>query len=206
MKKQTMYALLLCAALFLSVDIVPTLSEPALSDTVPLEPPYVFLQSWGNEMGVFHNPGDIAINGERVYVCDTHSNRIQIFDLHGKPLATFGGADSDGDRQLNWPRGIAVEAAPSGNVYVADTENHRIVKFTADGTFLTQWGASWSVGYGQLSFPQGIAVDGDGNVYVADTGNHRIVKFELGGDVPDPVGGAGLRERAVQRASRYRGG
>ncbi len=177
MKKQTICTLLLCAALFLTVGIVPTLSGPTLSDTVPLNPPYVFLQSWGDEIGVFHRPEGIAVSGERIYISDTENNRIQIFDVHGKPLAIFGGMGS-GDGQFNSPSGIAVDG--SGNVYVVDRFNYRIQKFTSDGIFLTKWGSEGSRD-GQFYIPDGIAVDGDGNVYVTERFNNRIQKFTSAG-------------------------
>ena len=54
---------------------------------------YVFLQSWGNEIGVFQSPNGIAVGEDRVYVCDTLNHRIQVFDLYRRPLNAFGGAD-----------------------------------------------------------------------------------------------------------------
>ena len=99
MKRQTIYILLLCVlllgvTLLLAAGIVPLSSRAA----APLDEPYVFLQSWGNEIGVFRGPEGIAVSGDRVYVCDTHGDRIQVFDLCGIPLATFGGAGSGDGR------------------------------------------------------------------------------------------------------------
>jgi DNA-binding beta-propeller fold protein YncE len=173
MTRRTIHVLLLSAALLLSIGSVP--KQP--HTTAPLEAPYVFLQSWGNEIGVFHWPSGIAVSEERVYVCDTEADRIQIFDQHGRPLATFGGFGTK-DGQFLSPSDIAVDA--SGNVYVADKYNNRIQKFTADGTFLTKWGSEGS-GDGQFGWPDGIAVDAGGNVYVADTYNNRIQKFTADG-------------------------
>lgn len=73
--------------------------------------------------------------------------------------------------QLNWPQGIAVDAA--GNVYVADTRGSRIQKFDGQGVILGLWG-SYGSGTGQLNCPRGIAVGPDGRVYVADTENDRM--------------------------------
>ena len=47
--------------------------------------PYVFLQEWGNEVGILHRRESVAIHGGRIYVCDTFSDRIQVLDLHGTP-------------------------------------------------------------------------------------------------------------------------
>ena len=143
MKKQVISTLLLFLPLLLSPGI-----EPILLETAPTsDEPYVFLQSWGNEIGVLHGPSGIAVSEDRVYVCDTAADRIQIFSQHGRPLATFGGPGTK-DGQFSAPYGIAVDA--SGNVYVAEFSNHRIQKFTADATFLTKWGSEGSED-GQLS-------------------------------------------------------
>jgi tripartite motif-containing protein 71 len=112
MSKRTIHILLLCAVFLLPTGIAPLPPNTAAL----LEEPYVFLQSWGNEMGVFHGPTGIAISGDRVYVCDTHSSRIQIFDLHGLTLAAFGEPGS-GDGRFYYPSGIAVDG--SRNVYVS---------------------------------------------------------------------------------------
>jgi hypothetical protein len=81
MGKPPIYALLLCTAFTLPIAIVSRFPKPATS----LNPSYVFLQSWGSEIGVFHYPSGIAVTGNRVYVCDTHSDRVQAFDPYGSP-------------------------------------------------------------------------------------------------------------------------
>jgi len=121
---------------------------------------YVFLDAWGGEIGIFSAPQGIAVGGEWVYVADTDNDRIQIFDVHGRPVAAFGGSGSAAG-QFDSPRGIAVDG--QGNVYVADTDNHRVQKFTVDGSYLTRWG-SYGSGDGQFDAPFGIAVDGQGHV------------------------------------------
>ena len=125
MEQKTLRALLLCVALLLLANIPPGRSVssasskpdasprsvgPLVSQIDPLEahyahlplvprelPSYAFLRSWGNEIGVFHEPKGIAVGGDRVYVCDTSSDRIQVFDLHGLPLMTFGETVSQAD-------------------------------------------------------------------------------------------------------------
>ena len=194
MKRGKICALLLCAALSLCVGARP--APPSLA--APSDESYVFLQSWGNEIGLFDVPTSIAVGGGRVYVCDRNNSLIQVFDVHGRPLAIFG-ESGDGDGQFSLPEGIAVDG--SGNVYVADTGNDRIQKFTADGTYLTQWGGAGS-GDGQFNYPEGIAVDGSGNVYVADRNNHRIQKFTADGTYLTQWGS----ERSADGQSHYPGG
>jgi len=123
MKRRWICTLALCAALLPSTGATLTPSNLG----VPADETYVFLQSWGNEIGVFDSPRSIAIGGGRVYVCDAENHRIQVFDMHGVPLVIFG-TFGTGDGQFHRPEDIAVDG--SGNVYVADTYNQRIQKFT----------------------------------------------------------------------------
>jgi tripartite motif-containing protein 71 len=196
MKEQMVSTLLLCTALSLSyvffqswpneddvrmVNIGPLPTQPrsyrVYLPLVKVSKGYVFLESWGNEIGVFDYPTGIAVSGNRVYVCDTRGDRIQAFDLHGKPLSTLGGKGSS-DGRFRWPTDIGVDG--SGNVYVADSGNHRIQKFTSDGVFITKWGSCGS-GDGQFDWPVDIAVDRSGKVYVSERWNHRVQKFTSDG-------------------------
>jgi hypothetical protein len=186
MAKRAMCTLAFCAVLFCSASIDLTLSDAA----VPHDSSYVFLQSWGNEIGVFHHPMGMAVDGANIYVCDTGGDRIQMFDLHGTPLSTFGELGTE-DGQFYHPRDIAVDG--DGNIYVADTDNHRIQKFTSDGTFLAEWGSEGS-GERQFEYPRGITVDGNGDVYVADAGNYRVQKFTSSGTFLAQWGQLGSRE------------
>src|SRR5574340_849041 len=85
-------------------------------------------------------------------------------------VAKWGPPDLTRDGNVQYPQGIAVDAAGT-RVYVADTGNHRIQKFTSSGDFILTWG-SQGAGDGQFSYPGGVAVDPAGNVYVVDTANH----------------------------------
>jgi DNA-binding beta-propeller fold protein YncE len=87
----------------------------------------------------------------------------------------FAGGKGTGKGQLNWPRGLAVDA--KGNILVADTNNGRIQKFSPEGNFLSSFG-TLGAGEGEFREPTGIAVDRKGNIYVADFLNQRVQKLK----------------------------
>ena len=57
------------------------------------EPGYVFVAAWGvkgSAPGAFHDPTGIAVAGEEVFVADSRNGRIQVFDVDGNFLRSFG--------------------------------------------------------------------------------------------------------------------
>ena len=77
-----------------------------------------FSEPGATRLGCFTALVVSQLGRDRVYVVDTAATRVQVFDLHGKPLAAFGGFGSE-PGQFYGPSGIAVDG--SGNVYVADS-------------------------------------------------------------------------------------
>ena len=59
-------------------------------------------------------------------VCDEFNDRVQVFELSGKFVTTFGRKGSEG-RQLNNPVSTAVLS--NGEIVVSDLGNHRIQIF-----------------------------------------------------------------------------
>jgi sugar lactone lactonase YvrE len=103
-------------------------------------------------------PGAIAVDGQgRVVVSDRAANKIEVFDLGGRPLATVA-------ETTMRPEGVALDSA--GTIWVADNGN-RVLQFTADAHSLAQWDRSGRGGE-EFSIPMGIAVDGQDRVFVSD--------------------------------------
>tara|TARA_Y100000385_G_scaffold291244_1_gene368086 strand:- start:1800 stop:2330 length:531 start_codon:yes stop_codon:yes gene_type:complete len=75
-----------------------------------------------------HYPTDILIENEKLWVADAYNNRIQVFDLKGKQLLTFG--DELG---MNAATGIYVT---TDEVYITDFENSRVFIFDHEGNVI----------------------------------------------------------------------
>ena len=84
----------------------------------------------------------------------------------------------DGDGQLIWPVGIALDS--QGNVYVTDEWLNRVSIFDKDGNFLSLWGSSGDSD-GEFAGSAGIAIDQQDNLYIVDSRNHRVQKLTKDG-------------------------
>ena len=141
-----------------------------------------------------------------LYIADTGNNRIRKVDsagtistIAGTGERGFGGDGGPaGGAQLDWPYGVATDAA--GNLYITDTQNDRIRKVDSAGTISTIAGTG-ERGFGgdggpavqaQLQSPNGVALDGAGNLYIADTRNNRIRKVDSAGTI-STIAGTGER-------------
>ena len=75
---------------------------------------------------VQHPMGNRARLAGRIYVADTHNNRIvRMDDFSGAGWTTVG-TFGDGPRMFSGPTGIAFDA--QDRLYIADSENNRIVR------------------------------------------------------------------------------
>ncbi len=138
------------------------------------EPPPRFVCAWGVEgeaAGEMESPIGIAVDAcDRLYVTEFHNHRVQVFDVEGWSLRTFGPVDH--------PGGIAVDRA--GRVFVAAMLRGEIVVFDPTGTRRTTWSRP-GAGPGELDEPGGLAIDARGDLFVADQSNHRIQSFAADG-------------------------
>lgn len=118
----------------------------------------------------------------RIYVSDTASARVFIFDMNEKNL-TFIGEDSVGALLL--PLGISIKS--DGTVFICDALQRRVNVYTADGKFISTIGKP-----DILERPTGIAYSEETNtLYVVDTKGHRIAKFSGNGDFLGYIGKRG---------------
>ncbi len=158
------------------------------------------LRSWGSffdaqddparadqEPGLFYGPRDVAIHDGLLYVTDTGNERVQVFDLEGQFVRSFGEIGS-GTGQLIEPVGIAV--SDDGVVFVADSHNGRLARFSIDGEALDPWPVDlWE---GQQFFEPYVAVGPDGRVYASDSTSGQIAVFSPSGEPLGPISGAAL--------------
>ena len=126
-------------------------------------------------------------------------------DAESGIITTFAGTGEEGfggdggpatAAKLDWPSGVAVDAA--GNVYIADQENERIRKVDAEG-IITTFAGSGSYGYkggedgipateAKLNWPTGVAVGANGHVYIADSYNNLIREVDTEGIITTIAG------------------
>ncbi|MGW7256855.1 NHL repeat-containing protein, partial [Streptomyces sp. NPDC054834] len=147
-----------------------------------------------------HYPTGVAVDSSgNVYIADPHNHRIRKVDQNTGRISTIAGdgtAGFNGDNRatssrLNYPAGVAVDAA--GNVCIADQNNHRIRKVTPDGWIQTVagsgtagWNGDGTATSSYLYHPFDVAVDASGNVCIADRYNHRIRQVRTAGQsTPD---------------------
>ena len=144
-------------------------------------PNYDFVDNWGGpgaNPGEFVGPAGVTQGpyGE-VFVTDSESHEVEVFDADGTFLRQFGELGT-GDAQMEYP--WLIEVTEDGIIYLADYGNDRISVWDTDGDYLYSFGTFGS-GNGQFSGPTDVTVGSDGLLYVADYGNHRIQVLETDG-------------------------
>jgi DNA-binding beta-propeller fold protein YncE len=117
--------------------------------------------------GLIRMPNDLALDGGELYVVDSRSHRVRVFDpATGMPLREIG------EGLVRFPAAIAVGA---GEVYIGDQGNAQVQVFGLAGTHLRSLGRA--VSQGMLGFKwkgrfirlQGLALDGSGRVHAVDS-------------------------------------
>jgi DNA-binding beta-propeller fold protein YncE len=113
---------------------------------------------------LFVRPTGIALDGERVYVVDTHSHQVVVFMKKNGQLISRIGKNGRERGEFNYPTNVFVR---NGLLYIVDSMNFRVQVLGADGSFRSAFGKLGD-GSGDFSQPKGIAVDSDGHIYVSD--------------------------------------
>jgi DNA-binding beta-propeller fold protein YncE len=149
-----------------SADVVPDANDGALRRFVTGE-----LRS-GEGLA---KPYGVAVRNGRVYVGDTVSRSVILFDLNLKRHMHIG-VDDPG--ALRMPFGLDVDA--SGNLYVLDGSLKRVHVYDANGKYQRMLGQELS-----WSRPAGLALDeARRRLYVVDAGgvdndNHRVRALDM---------------------------
>ncbi len=125
--------------------------------------------------GRFIQIGGVATdNAGRVYVADTGSGRIEVFD---SGEAGNGYIRSVGEGTLQQPVGVEVDLR--NRIYVADQGRDKVVQFDTfnrGAPFMREWGGSGTE-LGKMSIPRFIHADRSGLVYNTEAGNGRVQWF-----------------------------
>ena len=110
----------------------------------------------GSENGQFKDPCDIVQAGAEFFVADYYNGRIQVFDLEGHFVRTFGMKDTASET-VQRPLGLSFDP-PSEFLYVTMHGGGCVSVFRPGGEFVSS--------FGNMDLPRGIAIDDDGFVYV----------------------------------------
>lgn len=132
--------------------------------------------------------GRLAVDqaAERVYVLDTGTRRVVIFDLDGAFVAAWDQVD-----------GAAIAVGPDGRVYLADRERNAVAAYEPSGTLLFRFGGH-GTGDGQFTLLADLSVSADGRTLaVGDLNTLRVQLFDLG------PGGATFRRAYMLNAPKF---
>ena len=146
----------------------------------------------------FSFPSALAVDSaNNIYVADTSNSTIRKI-TPARVVSTFAGlAGSPGSAngtgsaaRFNFPSGVIVDRAGTGNIYVGDTSNFTIRQITPAGVVTTlagspgmRGGTNGTGSAARFELPEGMAVDSTGNIYVADQDASTIRKISPGGVV-----------------------
>ncbi|KAK3740121.1 hypothetical protein QZH41_001274, partial [Actinostola sp. cb2023] len=121
------------------------------------------------------NFNGIAVNktNSRIAVADFGSDCVRVFNREGDLLLTYG-SKASGERQLNYPEGLAF--LNETDVVICDCWNHRIcIVNTTTGKLVKTFGYQGNRSR-QFKHPRGVHVDDDCNIIVCDTEAQLEVK------------------------------
>ena len=150
-----------------------------------------FFEIGKEKPGTLQKPLGLATDDDcNLYVADSSSKRIMVYDQAGNYLKALGGQDWF-DRLTH----VAVDAEGT-RVYAVDTggvgsENHHILVFDVNtGKHLRNISKRGSE-QGELNLPRDIDIDANGRLYVIDGGNFRVQVFDENGEFVQQVGQLG---------------
>ncbi len=138
------------------------------------------------ETGNFNEPHSVAVNENlnRIYVSDTHNNRIQVFDMQGHVLAVMGQADRSGPGTYWFASGL--DSDEKGNIYAMSLYGGFINIYDPAGKLSGTLGKA-GYGPGEFNAAYGVAFH-NSDIWVADTRNSRLQHLSLQGNVLGVLG------------------
>lgn len=140
-----------------------------------------------SDQPILNKPAAIVARNGRIYVADTGTHTIIVFDIPRRKLFRFG-VREPGD--LKKPSGLALDGEM--NVYVADSERREVVVYDSLGLFQRIVGSPED-----LERPTGVAVSRDGErIYAIDRSfneseKHRVVVYDKAGKKLQVIGSRG---------------
>lgn len=133
-----------------------------------------YVRHYGDK-SVFDKPVDVAVFGDRVYVCDMAKNKVFGLDRTTGEIRMTIGTIGTGEGELYKPTHVVVDS--EGNVLVNDAFNFRVQKFDPKGNFIKSYGFLGD-SLGAFARPKGLDVDKEGHLYVADAAFENVQIFD----------------------------
>lgn len=111
----------------------------------------------GSKKGELFHPTNICYFNEKIYVSDTTNFRVQIFDVKGNFINSFG---QIGDTPGSFSRNKGIDVDKNGNIYIVDAAFENVQIFDKNNKlllfFLKSGGAK-----DNINLPAGIVIDYD---------------------------------------------
>ncbi len=124
----------------------------------------------------------------RVWVPDTHYQRVMVFDRDGNELFRFG-EPGEGPGQFVFPTGVTTDK--DGFVYVSEYgENGRVCRFTPELKYIDSF-ADRDSGEHWIGRPAEMVFDDDGILWIVDAVGDRVCAFKRDGTFHFHVGSPG---------------
>jgi hypothetical protein len=137
----------------------------------------------GIGIGEFIMPNGIAVTQEQtVYVVDSRTNEVRVYDSSGTLQTVFGASG------LDFPTDIALNET-AGELYVSDYYNRRIRVYDLNGGWLRDiFAPPNDQGDPVFYRPAGLGIDPEGNLYVVDNALSCVAKINSQGDLLETIG------------------
>ena len=167
----------LCGALGATQDHPPVFyPEPPAAPRIQFLATYSTQQDLGKKVSGFRRfvlgdeqendgvirPYGVAVFGNRIFVCDSRSASLGIFDLKEKVFSRMGNRSPG---RLSRPINVAIDT--DGTRYVADTGHRRIMVYDRENRYLT------ALGDPDRMSPSDVLIAGD-ELYVCDVDNGQV--------------------------------
>jgi DNA-binding beta-propeller fold protein YncE len=149
---------------------------------------YKFIERRDKDKDRMRSPQCVAVDAQdNIYVTDSESGKIFVFDPSGKFRRTIGSLKG-GEGYFKRPTGIAVDSAAQ-RIYLTDTLRDEVFVLDMDGNVLKTIGHRGN-GNVEFNLPTELLVHGQ-NLFVVDAMNFRVQYLDRLGEFETEVGGIG---------------
>jgi sugar lactone lactonase YvrE len=139
----------------------------------------------------FDKPAGIAVDSRagRIYVADSSRNAVAVLDLHGRPMASFGGhSPAAGGAKFSNPTSIVLAGQ---QLWVLDTLGGRVQAVDLQGKPLRE--IKVAENNAPAADHSGLAVDSTGDIYISNEMNGMVRVYSAAGRLLNSFGRPGSK-------------